>query len=270
MIGTVFEKIEYTDCHTVGWEIYKVRSNHLPELVLPAIGGSESLTKLLEEALAAVKDDIDIIHKFSNTIRKASVESHNMRAVANFTYKDEDGNDLGQLFKDNFATPLLETKFPKAHKKVQTRLASTMSLRRRRILYRKSRYGAEPIRILPKHTAVENIKQPSKIVESTNFSKSKTGDWEHSRLQLARTQVLSRAHTATTLDSGKFRKASTPSRLSSAETILSMKDDDIPPKPTTAEGLEPMCPYCFLVLLGDDATNPKKWRYVVSLIPFII
>ena len=189
----------------------------------------------MKQALTAVAEDISILHKLSNTIRTASAESHNVKAATNFEIRDADGNNLGQLFKDEFAASLLKIKFPGASERIRARLASAMLLRRRRILYRKSRQAARPIRILPKPTAAEIPKQSPKLVETRLVSESKT---EGSKL----------------------------SRVSTAESIPLMQDDELnfPPIPRPAGDLEPTCPYCFLVLSGDEATDSRKWRCVRS------
>ena len=220
----------------------------------------------MKQALTAVAEDISILHKLSNTIRTASAESHNVKAATNFEIRDADGNNLGQLFKDEFAASLLKMKFPGASERIRARLASAMLLRRRRILYRKSRQAARPIKILPEPTAAEIPKQSSKLVETRLVSESKTEGSKPSRFLSTPSRVLSQAHTATTLDPERFRKASAPSRVSTAESIPLMQDDELnfPPIPRPAGDLEPICPYCFLVLLGDEATDSRKWRCVRS------
>ena len=229
-------------------------------------GGFESVSQSLKQALDAVAEDISILHKLSNTIRKASAESHNVKAATNFEIRDADGNNLGQLFEDRFAAPLLKTKFPGAGEIIRARLASAMLLRRKRILYRKSRQATRPIKILPKPTAAEISEQPPKIMDIRPVSESKTEGSKSSRLLSTPSRILSQAHTATTLDPERFRKASSPSRVSTAKSIPLMQDDELnfPPIPRPAGDLEPICPYCFLVLLGDEGTDSRKWRYVRS------
>ena len=216
----------------------------------------------MKQALTAVAEDISILHKLSNTIRTASAESHNLKAATNFEIRDADGNNLGQLFKDVFAASLLKREFPDADERIRARLASAMLLRRRRILYRKSRQAARPIRILPKPTTAEIPKQPPKLVETPLVSESKTEGSKPSRLLSTPSRVPSQAHTASTFYPERFHKASAPSRVSIAKSIPLMQDDEpnFPPMPRPAGDLEPICPYCFLVLLEDEATDSHKWR----------
>lgn len=175
--------------------------------------------------------------------------------------RDTDGNDLGQLFKDSFAASLLKLKFPGADERIRDRLASAMLLRRRRILYRKSRLTTRPTKISQKSTSAKVPKQPPKIIEVGAISESKIED-SQSRLFPTPSHVISQAHTATTLDPEKFRKASAPSRISAAKSIPLTQDEefDFPPMPIPVEGIEPVCPYCFLVLLGDEVEDSRKWR----------
>ena len=117
----------------------------------------------------------------------------------NFEIRDADGNNLGQLFKDEFAASLLKMKVPGAGERIRARLASAMLLRRRRILYRKSRQAARPIKILPKPTAAETPNQPPELVEKRLVSGSKTEGSKPSRILSTPSRVLSQAYTAKTL-----------------------------------------------------------------------
>ena len=225
------------------------------------LAGSDSISESLKQVLTAVAEDISILHKLSNTIRKANAEIDNEKAATNFEIRDADGNNLSKLFKDGFATSLLKVKFPGASERIRDRLASAMLLRRKRILYRRSRQAARPIKILPKLTGAEVPKQPLKMVKT---SESKTESSRTSQLFSTQSRVRSQAHTATTLDPERFRKASTPSRISAVESIPLFQDEELefPPIPRLAGDLELIYPYCFLVLLGDEATDSRKWRCV--------
>lgn len=248
-------------------------SNDRAYIEVGPLGGSESILGPLEEPLAAVAEDISILHKLSNTIRKASAEteSHNAKAATTFEITDADGNDISQPFKDGFAAPLLKTKFPDACESIRARLASAMLLRRRRILYNKSRYAAGPTKNLPEPTAAEFPNPALKLVETQLISESMTEGFKPSRLLSTQNRVLSQARTATTLDPERFRKASTPSHVSTARSIPLVQDDelDYPLIPKPVADLEVICPYCFLVLLGDEATDFRKWRCVRSWGSFV-
>lgn len=226
------------------------------------------MSEPLRQALNAVAEDIRLLYKLSNTIRRASAESHDVEATTTFEITDADGNNLGQLFKDEFAAPLLRMKFPDASERIRARLASAMLLRRRRILYRKSHQAAKP-KILRKPTAAETAKEPPRAWETVAVSDSNTESFKPSQSLPTRSRVLSQAHTATTLDPEKFHQASTPSHVSTAESIPLTQDDelDFPPIPRPAGNLELVCPYCSVVLFGDDATDPRKWRCVCSWSP---
>lgn len=261
-----------TDCKVVcGVFTGNTTSNDRSYSETGPFGGSESVSESLKQALGAVAEDISILHKLSNTIRKASAESHNVKAATNFEIRDADGNNLSQLFEDKFAAPLLKMKFPGAGERIRARLASAMLLRRKRILYRKSRQAARPIKILAKPTAAEIPEQLPKLMEIRPVSESKTEGSKPSRSLLAPSRIFSQAHTATTLDPERFRKASTPSRVSTAKSIPLMQDDELnfPPIPRPAGNLEPICPYCFLVLFGGEVTDSRKWMCVRSEIPFV-
>ncbi|KAF1985819.1 hypothetical protein K402DRAFT_464139 [Aulographum hederae CBS 113979] len=213
--------------------------------------------------LKAVAEDIRILHRLSNTIRKASAESQNIKAASTFEMKDADGIDLGQRFKEHFAAKLLELKFPGASPTLRDRLASAMLLRRKRILYRKSRQVSRPSRIAPKPVPMQMPKpEPRFVPERQVIGEKPMEDRTIIETPLAPSRVNSQPHTATTLDPDRFRKASAPSRISSVKSIPLTQEDELnfPPAPRATAGYECICPYCFLVLLGDEATNPRKWR----------
>lgn len=231
-------------------------------------GGSELTFEPLKQALTAVAENINVLHRLSNAIRKISAERH-VNAATNFEIRDADGNNLGQLFKDGFAASLLKMKFPGADERIRARLASAMLLRRKLILYRKSRQAARPMKILPKPIAAEIPTHSPEIVETRLVPERKTEGVEPSLLLSTPSRVLSQAHTAITFDPEKFRTATSPSRVSTAESIP-LRDDklDFPPLPRSSVGVEPICPYCFLVLLKNEATDSRKWRCIGSFLDF--
>ena len=118
----------------------------------------------------------------------------------NFEIRDADGNNLGQLFKDESAASSLKIKFPGAGERIRARLALAMSLRRRRILCCKSHQAVRPIEILPTPTAAEVPNQPPELVEARLVSGSKTEGSKPSRLLSTPSRVLLQTYTATTLD----------------------------------------------------------------------
>ncbi|KND87725.1 hypothetical protein TOPH_07645, partial [Tolypocladium ophioglossoides CBS 100239] len=192
-----------------------------------------AVDKGFQDALGGIADQISLLHKLSNTIRRASKESQNLEAAGAFRIRDDDGNDAEDFLRLLFAY-YVRDRFPTTSEAIQQRLAGTMVLRRKRILYRRQRYGSMPIRVLDvpsqpdvKMPLARRTAQPQKAGAQPD-----TGDL---RSRTRRT-VKSLAQSATTLAADKFYKASAPSAVSVSRTIAFGSHEELvfPPAPTGA------------------------------------
>lgn len=98
----------------------------------------------LKSEVEYIASEISLLHELSNTIRKASRKANDVRAATLFHIKDEEGNDLEEPLKNYFAANI-QDQFPGISDIIRLRLAKTMVVRRKRILYKRSRYA--PMRI---------------------------------------------------------------------------------------------------------------------------
>ncbi|EKJ75876.1 hypothetical protein FPSE_04056 [Fusarium pseudograminearum CS3096] len=184
-----------------------------------------------DDTLDNLRDEITLLHKISNTIRRASKETQNAKAVNFFKIRDDEGNDAEPFLRQLFMN-YIRDRFPGTSEDIRIRLASTMLLRRKRILYRRERYEKAPIRLQaavakpvishPRPEPTEQIVQgPMKrrVVEASS-----------------RSQVQSITKTATTLSPEKFRRATVPSVISVSHTVALSSNDELcfPPPPTTS------------------------------------
>lgn len=186
---------------------------------------SSRASKIADIDLTPISKDLSLLHRLSNTIRKASRKSQNLRAATNFKITDEEGNDVGLVFRDLFASQLIQMKFPDCSETIRDRLASAMLLRRKRILYRRSRYGS----LVNKESA-----SPPKTEQPVADKSEKTGKPGPSKEKSGQSEAGSRAiTTATTVTSEQFRKASSPSVIARPKTIrLSGQEEAFfPPAP---------------------------------------
>lgn len=120
----------------------------------------------------------------SNVIRKASRESQNVKAAKNFRIVDDEGNDeeplLRQRFlwhiRSQFAGDLQDPADQAAAEELTQRLVSTMLLWRKRVMYRKNRYGSskpiKPVKSIQQpqvdtHVAEEPAQPPLEMFKST-------------------------------------------------------------------------------------------------------
>jgi len=173
----------------------------------------------LERATGAVGDEISLLHKLSNTIRRASKEYQNAKAANSFKLKDDEGNDLEDVFRERYASNIHD-QFPKISEAIRMRLASTMLLRRKRILYRKSRYAKAPIRL--KETAPQPTVRPvqtQSVVQPIRQEQVPSSQKPVAAAKATQSIVQSRAHSATTLTVDNFKKASNPSVVSATKTV---------------------------------------------------
>ncbi|KAJ0424774.1 hypothetical protein BJY00DRAFT_308679 [Aspergillus carlsbadensis] len=184
---------------------------------------------LLDTAFAPISKDITLLHRLSNTIRKAGRQSQNLRAATDFKITDEAGDDVGLIFRDLFARDLIGRKFPACSDSLQERLASAMLLRRKRILYRRSRHD----RLMETHDTTRAVNQAE-----PSAARSKTGSG------------------ATTVTPEQFKKASAASVVMRAPTLrLSTSESALFPPAPKAQLKRRL-----LSFDENQGTKPKKSR----------
>ncbi|KAL4737151.1 hypothetical protein BDV11DRAFT_172208 [Aspergillus similis] len=194
-------------------------------------GSPVSISDSLDSIVGGIAEEITLMHQLSNTIRKASREGQNVRAATSFRILDEDGNDMGQWFLDFFALGIIQRRFPGCNEALQKRLAVGMLIRRKRILYRRSRYWKSSSKI--PSAPVKAISRPSKEDVTNQEQTPVPPRPEPALTQRERSVACSQAVTATTLNLEHWKKASTPSVVSRAKTIhwSSHEQLDFPPPP---------------------------------------
>jgi hypothetical protein len=186
----------------------------------------------LDRSIRVIANEISLLHRLSNTIRRASKDSQNLKAAKSFRIQDDEGNDAEPLLRELFASYILG-RFPDISNAIRQRLASTMLLRRKRILYRRSRYGETPIR--PKKTISQpTITQPPTQQQAAIAPEQPLGpDGPEVAAKSAQSIVQSLAVSATTLVADNFKKASAPSVVSVTKTVALGNHEDLifPPAP---------------------------------------
>lgn len=217
----------------------------------------------IDAILSSLSTSMDWLHRLANMIRRASTSRQNANANT-FPLKDAQGNDatlvLTQLFEFR-----IKRAFPKVAVDIKDRLVSTMLLRRRRILYRRSRQAKlaprpakpAPKRVKPTHSApyaVSRLDIPERMPHETKAPMPSVR---------APSGTASTQYTATTVEPEAYRRVvSTPSRVSEARTIAMPSDykDMIPWPPRVADNAHDfICPFCCLILPARYAQNPDVW-----------
>ncbi|RKL43636.1 hypothetical protein BFJ70_g3949 [Fusarium oxysporum] len=181
-------------------------------------------------SLDGLSSEITLLHKITNTIRRASKDTQNSRAAEGFKIRDDEGNDAGPFLQEIFSN-YIHDRFPGTSEEIRKRLASSMVLRRKRLLYRRERYGKKPIQ-LPQITSAPLISHPEPDIITPLDDVERPAK---RRIVAAPTQsVVHSTATATTLSPERFRKAAALSVVSVSKTVkLSDNEDAVfPPAPT--------------------------------------
>lgn len=197
----------------------------------PSDGTLQDVDQIFQHAVSGIADQISLLHKLSNTIRRASKDVQNVEAARAPRICDDEGNDAEDFLRQIFAH-YIQDRFPTTSEAIQQRLAGTMVLRRKRILYRRSRYGNNPIRVekgpappvvtVPRAQPTARPRKADALEEAVE-SRSQTHSVDKSLAQ-----------SATTLAAEKFRKASAPSLVSVSKTVALGSHEHLvfPPAPT--------------------------------------
>lgn len=194
----------------------------------------------LDHILREVSTNVSLLHKFSNAIRKASKATQDLKAARTFEIRDEDGNNVEPFLAEMFARYVLD-KFPDADEEIRQRLVATMLIRRKRILYRRSRYGKKP-----KRPSAQVSVQPKMEILKPNKLKTTQAlpDIQHESVEeqasmpisVPQEETQSVAQTATTLNPDKFQEASSPSVISVSQSVALSGHEELvfPPAPCGA------------------------------------
>lgn len=200
----------------------------------------ETANAQLEVVVQRVADDISLLCQLSNTIRRAGRESQNSKANLFFEIKDAEGNNIEKILEARFLHNLTD-KFPGCDEQLRRRLAATILLRRKRILYRRSRRPKAPPTRLPivPEPEIRHSLGPERSMIPVEARQQETGPAETHTLKREPSMVHSQARTTkttTTLDPGMLRPPAAPSVLSVARTIPLHAHDDLvfPPPPRAA------------------------------------
>ncbi|KLO99320.1 uncharacterized protein LW94_2645 [Fusarium fujikuroi] len=184
------------------------------------------------QTLDAVSSEITLLHKITNTIRRASKDTQNIRAAERYKIRDEEDNDVGPFVQSVFLN-YINDRYHVASAEIRQRLAGSMVLRRKRLLYRQERYGKSPIH-LPQKTSAPGILHPESEIMTT------LGDAERPakrRIIAAPSQsAMHSAETATTFSPEGYKKAAAPSIVSISKTVQLSSEDELafPPAPSGA------------------------------------
>jgi hypothetical protein len=193
-------------------------------------GASESRSiSALQKMSQMISNEINLLYRLMNSIRKASKDLHHLKAADSFKFLDDEGNNLEPTLQESSLRLLQDYCHPDISEGLLARLASSMVARHKRILYRRSRYGSTPLREVTPATKPDITptvhERSTEILGTENDTLGPNA--ATTSIVLNQSQARSIAPTATTLNPEKYRKVSTPSHVSKPKTIDLSKHDSL-------------------------------------------
>jgi hypothetical protein len=207
-----------------------------------------------------IQESIDWLHRLSNSIRKASSLGQNERAKK-FPLTDPNDPTLTDLTPQwiNLYLGTINREFPALAENLRMRLARSIVLRRKRMMYRQSRHQRWAIQqesYLRK--APEKTQVPQITPKATFASPKKAPEVK----PLAKRLYAPSRLTATTLQPERLKTTKAYSTISSALTMPLRNQDKIliPPRPRAARTEKDfVCDYCCIILNCVEGLNADKW-----------
>ncbi|KAK3986500.1 hypothetical protein QBC44DRAFT_138858 [Cladorrhinum sp. PSN332] len=217
--------------------------------------------------LRSIHEAIDWLHRLSNAVRKAGFSIQNQKATQ-FIIKGEDGNDITEILGDLFYG-LVKRESKGIEDWFARRLAHTMLLRRRRILYRRFRQRrwtlqqASGDKVIQPNVPTPGESQPVHHVSHTDPTEEPSQQ-QGEPLAATPPYITPSTLTATVLEQGTSIKLPDPSlsRISRATTAPFQPNERllVPPYPRAADDADEfVCGYCCLVLSSAIAANSDRW-----------
>lgn len=232
---------------------------------------TDSLAELLDltpfqQRMYAMEQTIDRLFRLSMAIRRHSLGHQDQRA-AKFVMTDDEGNTNTDAF-EQYAFARISHQFPDAPLQIVQKLASAITFRRRRFLYRSSHQNK-----LSSH-AVQPNKSPMNL-PLLNTQEHSTIVGQRSQVTISPAQKPSNNRhlkngqhsttTATFFPASNFRIGSVLNARSTVTTSFapaldSLASVPIPDAPPLAAGSKEFeCPYC-CIMLSIEESSGSNWR----------
>ncbi|KAL7910878.1 hypothetical protein GGI35DRAFT_445858 [Trichoderma velutinum] len=179
------------------------------------------LNAKFSSALQDITKQIALLHKLSSIIRRVGRETRELKAVTEFKIEDNEGHDLEPFLKEDFAR-YIRNQFPGVSDIIQQRLVNTMTLRHKKVLYRRICCG----KFLDR-----TVKQPNPVETTHSFVRNEanpSGDGTPpTAADILRSITQARVPLTTTL-LFKHQKTSTPSDVPALGSVAKGDPGDIP------------------------------------------
>jgi hypothetical protein len=235
---------------------------------------TESLAELLqlspfEQQMHGVEQTIDRLYRLSVAIRRPSIVSQNFKA-AKFAIRDDEGNEVDAEFED-YALKRATHLFPQAPHYLLKRLATAITLRRRRFLYRhrhQKKLRAQsldglsqgsPNPISPRSDGESTIVGVQTLQLSPQTYDS--ADRRYLKPLISQTSATSASFFPPERARSKsFFEASSKVSTAFQNSLDQASSVQVPDAPQVSPGSKEFeCPYCCLMLPIEEAKE-SKWR----------
>ncbi|KAJ5494666.1 Serine/threonine-specific protein phosphatase/bis(5-nucleosyl)-tetraphosphatase [Penicillium fimorum] len=177
-----------------------------------------------------IANRIVLLHRLSNTIRRASSNARNDKAATSSRILDDEGNDAEPVLEAIFAN-YIRDKFREIDEVILQRLGSAMVVRRKRVLYRRQRFGKNLLRVAktgpPPIVNLPTSHYPQ-VAPRQEALERRDGPGDTSDTRTKPSGKSRTAISATTLVVDNFRKASAPSRVSTTMTVALNSHEELP------------------------------------------
>lgn len=223
----------------------------------PCANFSPFITQI-QSAAGSIDRSISSLHRLSNAIRFAAAESRNIRAVT-YEWRDCHGTDLSRVFLKEEVLPFLKFRFARLRGRVRDRLAMTMAVRRKRLLYRQQhQLKLESKQIVKTKEEPPIPEEDPGLLLAEEIPEAKQ---EEPKEPAAPSQITGMT-TPTTHHPERFRKAFARSRISRVEapSLRQQTKDRFPLAPKPVKGSKSvLCSFCCLWIPLEDIRSRNDW-----------
>ena len=215
----------------------------------------------IQECYIDIVEIIDRLFKLSIAIRNPSIRTATSKALS-YVEKDELGNDTFLLF-EQFTIKRIQLRYPELPEHLATRLAKSISRRRRLFLYR--RRHRKKLEIIEQDSHNVPVFPEAGQVAGARTAVLHPEDVPTQSEQRAPT-LLSRTILSQTTATEYVPRLETPSEGSSVVSVsmisgISRESEICIPPVLPADGKDFECPYCFCILHGKTQRK-RLWEYV--------
>lgn len=219
------------------------------------------------EQLSGIEETIDRLYRLSWIIRTPISAAQNAKA-ASFLMIDDDGKDYELTFEE-YAARVVQSRCPATSRELIQKLAKSITIRRKRFLYRRSHQAKLDSRSPDAQATgvTRGVQRPTTSATIRNASQG-----PHSRATPSSSHQISNfkgiapsATSASKFSHTRFLQDAVFGTRSTVSTVLYSPNDvddafQPPPPPNIAKGSKEFeCPYCYVLIPIKEAKS-AQWK----------